>query len=95
MHVAVWNNYSRHYCMVIRNGGLIMRVFISGIIILSMAGCFRDTERDEHLARMFANIVITAEAQQHAEAPPVQQTAAAIKTAAEAGLKVLDYEMDR
>ena len=72
-----------------------MRVFILCLVLLAIAGCFRNDKRDEHLARMFANIVITAEAQMQTEPPPIQQTAKAIKTAAEAGLKVLDYEIDR
>ena len=68
---------------------------LTWLIPLLLMGCFRDEARDEHIARMFANIVITAEAQMHPEAPPVQQTAKAIKTAAEAGLKLVDYEIDR
>jgi len=71
-----------------------MKSLILIVILLSMAGCFRDVERDEHIASMFANIVITAEAQMHPDAPPVQQTAQAIITAAESGLKVIDYEIE-
>lgn len=68
-------------------------VFTCALFLIS--GCFHDQTRDEHAAKMFANILITAEAQTAEGAPPIQQTAGAIQTAAKAGLKVLDYEIER
>jgi len=65
------------------------------LVCLTSAGCFHDNTRDRHAAKMFANILVTAEAQLAEGAPPVEQTAGAIQTAARAGLKVLGFELER
>ena len=64
-------------------------------VIFLSSGCFHDRARDQQAAKMFANILITAEAQLAETPPPIGQTAAAILTAARAGLKVLDFEIER
>lgn len=62
------------------------------VALLVMTGC-GSPARDAHLAKQAANIVITAEAQ--LAGADITLTAEAIKHAAEAQLKLLDYEIDR
>lgn len=79
-------------------GGLINRRYrwlVFACVILLNSGCFHDRARDQQAAKMFANILVTAEAQLAETPPPIGQTAAAILTAARAGLKVLDFEIER
>jgi len=64
-------------------------------VILLNSGCLHDNTRDRHAAKMFANILVTAEAQIAEGAPPIQQTANAIQEAAKAGLKVMGFELER
>jgi len=60
-----------------------------------LCGCtLRDPIQDEHTALMFANIIITAQAQRHENAPPVTQTATAIETAAMSGLDVMGVDLE-
>lgn len=71
-----------------------MRLCLLCCALALLSTCTRDAEMREHAAQMFANIVITAQAQRHPNAPPVQQSSQAIETAARAGLSVLDYEIE-
>lgn len=64
-------------------------------VVFLITGCMHGNAREKHAAQMFANILVTAEAQLAEGAPPLQQSAGAIQTAARAGLKVLDFEIER
>jgi len=74
--------------------GGIMRQILIVLVLVLFSGCIRDDTQIEHAAKMFANIKVTAQAQQHETPPPIHQTAKAVETAAAAGLKVLGYETD-
>lgn len=69
-------------------------MFKLSLMMLMLSGCLADREAQDHAALMFANIAETARAQQNDNPPPIHKTARAIETAAEAGLKVLGYEID-
>ena len=75
-------------------------ILILLILLLMCSGCkYRLVEaelmdkRDSIVAKQLANISVTAQAQLHETPPPIAQTANAIKRAADAALKVLDYEI--
>lgn len=77
-------------------GDICMKYLVIFLLLFNCS-CIRlaDPKRDKHMALLFANIVITCEAQLHETPPPVTQTASANKKSAEAGLQLLQYEIDR
>ena len=71
-----------------------MRLYLTLVCAVLLAGCTRDQEQTDHAILMFLNIEETAAAQLDETPPPIQMTANAIREAAAAGAKVLGHVRD-